>query len=194
MTNADTAQLARMKGFSFSFVMFKDVKLVCDVSTSVPRPVVPVEFRRCVFDTIHNLSHAGTRATRRLITKRWVWMKMQADVSKWCKECIQCQVSKVTRHTVPELQEIPVPSRWFTEVSLAIGVPLPADDDRPQHQVDRGDRAHQHLHRHRGIRVHPNLDLEIWSSSDLVTNRGCQFTGELWSTMCKKLHFPPDHD
>ena len=21
-----------------------------------------------------------------------------------------------------------------------------------------------------------------------VTDRGCQFTGELWSTMCKKLH------
>ena len=100
-----------MKGFSFSFVMFEEIKLVCDVSTGVPRPVVPEEFCRCVFDTIHNLSHVGTRATRRLITKRWVWKGMQSDISRWCKECILCQVSKVTRHMVPELQEIPVLSR-----------------------------------------------------------------------------------
>ena len=46
MTDADAAQLAKLKGFSFSFVMFNDVKLVCDVSTGVPRPVVPKEFRR----------------------------------------------------------------------------------------------------------------------------------------------------
>ena len=50
---------------------------------------------------------------------------MQTDVSKWCKECIQCQVSKVTRQSVPKLREIPVPSRRFTEVNLDIVGPLP---------------------------------------------------------------------
>ena len=43
----------------------------------------------------------------------------------WCKECIPCQVSKITRHMVPELREIPVPSRRFSEVNLDIGGPLP---------------------------------------------------------------------
>ena len=64
MTNADAAQLSRLKGFSFSFVMFKEIKLLCHVSTGVPR----------VFLAVHNLSHAGTRVTRRMLTKRWVWM------------------------------------------------------------------------------------------------------------------------
>ena len=50
---------------------------------------------------------------------------MQGDISRWCKECVPCQVSKVTKHTVPKLREIPVPSRWFTEVSLDILGPLP---------------------------------------------------------------------
>ena len=126
MTDADAAHLARrMKGFSFSFVMFNEIKLICDVSTGVPRPLVPKEFRQHVFDAIHNLSHAGTRATRRLITKRWVWKGMQSDISRWCKECTSCQTSKVTRHTVPELWEIPVPSRRFTEVNIDIVGPLP---------------------------------------------------------------------
>ena len=125
MTDADAAHLARMKGFSFSFVMFDEIKLTCDVSTGVPRPVIPKDFRRHVFNAIHNLSHAGTRATRRLITKRWVWMGMQSDISRWCKECIPCQTSKVTRHTVPELREIPLPSRRFIEVNVDIVGPCP---------------------------------------------------------------------
>ena len=118
MTAADADLLSRMKGFNFSFVMYNEIKLICDVSTGVPLPVVPAEFRRHVFDSIHNLSHAGTRATRRLLTKRWVWKGMQSDISRWCKQCFPCQVSKITRHTVPELREIPVPSRRFTEVNL----------------------------------------------------------------------------
>ena len=56
--------------------MFNEIQLVCNM-TGVPHPVVPVEFRWHVFDAIHNLSHAGTRATRRLITKQWVWKRMQ---------------------------------------------------------------------------------------------------------------------
>ena len=50
---------------------------------------------------------------------------MQGDISRWCKECIPGKVSKVTKHTVPKLQEIPVPSRRFTEVNLDIVGPLP---------------------------------------------------------------------
>ena len=79
----------------------------------------------------------GTRAMRRQLTRRWVWKGMQVDVSRWCKECVPYQVSKVTKHTVPELQEMPVPSRRFTKVNLDIvgapaplaGVLLPADHD-----------------------------------------------------------------
>ena len=51
-------------------------------------------------------------------------MGMQADIFRWCKECIPCQMSKVTKHTVPKLREIPVPSRRFTEVNLDILGPL----------------------------------------------------------------------
>ena len=48
LTDADAAHLSRMKGFSFSFVMFNEIKLICDVSMGLPRPVIPKEFRRRV--------------------------------------------------------------------------------------------------------------------------------------------------
>ena len=42
--------------------------IICDTSTGHPRPYVTPEFRRNIFDSIHNLSHPGIRATQRLIT------------------------------------------------------------------------------------------------------------------------------
>ena len=124
---------------------------------------------------------------------------MQSDISSWCKECIPCQTSKVTRHTVPELREIPVPSRRFTEVNIDIVGPLPPSQGFRYllTMIDCNTRW---------IEV---TELEDISASTVVsgfirtwvarygvpvtavTDRGCQFTGELWSTMCKKLHISP---
>ncbi|KAK3703111.1 hypothetical protein RRG08_002969 [Elysia crispata] len=42
-------------------------ELVCDVSTGRPRPIVPPDFRRTVFDVFHNLSHPGVKATVKMV-------------------------------------------------------------------------------------------------------------------------------
>jgi len=41
---------------------------LCDMSTGTPCPLVPLNWRRAVFDSLHNLSHPGIRATQHLIT------------------------------------------------------------------------------------------------------------------------------
>jgi transposase InsO family protein len=71
-------------------------KVVCDVSTSQPRPIIPVADRRDVFRAIHVLAHAGIRATRRLMTARVVWRGMSSDVSAWCRDCQLCARGKAT--------------------------------------------------------------------------------------------------
>ena len=85
---------------------------------------MPTDFHQQVFLSVHNLTHVGTRATRRMLTKRGLDGDA-GDISRWCKECIPCQVSKVFKHTIPQLQEIPVPARRFPEVSLNTMGPLP---------------------------------------------------------------------
>ena len=45
MSDAEAAQLLKLKGFNFSYVMFKEISLLCDILTGVSRPVVPAEFR-----------------------------------------------------------------------------------------------------------------------------------------------------
>ena len=65
------------------------------MSTGVPRPYVPQQFRKTVFDSLHTLSHPSIRATQRLITSRYVWPNINQDVRKWAKCCLQCQKSKI---------------------------------------------------------------------------------------------------
>jgi Integrase zinc binding domain len=51
-----------------------------DISSGVFRPVVPASFHRRIFEAVHNLSHAGVRATRRLIASRYVWPGLATDL------------------------------------------------------------------------------------------------------------------
>ena len=81
----------------------KDLTILCDVSTGVPRPVVPVACRQQVFNALHSMSHPGIRATQRLVTTRFVWPGINSDVRHWARACLQCQRSKVHRHTVTPL-------------------------------------------------------------------------------------------
>ena len=70
-----------------------DGTLLCDMSMRTPRPYVPVPepFRRVVFDTLHSLAHPGVCATQHLVTARYVWPRIDADVRKWARSCLQCQ-------------------------------------------------------------------------------------------------------
>jgi hypothetical protein len=70
------------------------VQLLCDFSTTNPRPLVPAEVQKQVFKAVHGLSHAGTRATKRLISCRFVWRGMAAQVTQWCRECMGCARGK----------------------------------------------------------------------------------------------------
>ena len=64
--------------------------ILCDTSTGTPRPLVPLSWRRTIFDSLHSLSHPGIRATRRLLTSQYAWPGINADVRKWARSCIQC--------------------------------------------------------------------------------------------------------
>ena len=104
---------------------FTDVSLICDMSSGTLRPVVPVNFRRAVFDSLHSLSHPGIRATQRLLTARYVWPSINTDVRRWARSCPQCQLSKVHCHTVTPLSTFSTPDAQFDKVHLDIVGPLP---------------------------------------------------------------------
>ena len=66
--------------------------ILCDESISGKlRPLVPSGHRRIIFNSIHNLSHSGIKATIRMIADRYVWPNMKKNVTFWCRNSIQCQ-------------------------------------------------------------------------------------------------------
>ena len=81
-----------------------DTTIICDTSTGVFHPFVPVDFRQAVFHSLHSLLHPGIRAMQRLLTARYVWPSINADVRRWTRSCLQCQRCNVTQsHRSPNL-------------------------------------------------------------------------------------------
>ncbi len=67
-----------------------ELTLLGDVSTPIFRPLVPLSFQKPVFDHVHSLGHPGIRAARRLLSSRFVWSHMSADVAIWSRQCASC--------------------------------------------------------------------------------------------------------
>lgn len=99
--------------------------ILCDTSTGSPRPFVPDTMRRQVFDALHGISHPGIRATQKLIAHRFVWPSMNKDVRRWAQTCLQCQRSKIHRHTRAPVGTFREPDARFAHVHLDIVGPLP---------------------------------------------------------------------
>ncbi len=103
-----------------------DLDLIDDSSMGIFHPLVPRDLRRQVFEHLHGAAHPGRRATRRLISSRYVWKSLSTDVTAWAKACLGCQRAKVHRHVQVPPQHIPVPSRRFSHIHVDLVGPLPA--------------------------------------------------------------------
>ena len=99
--------------------------ILCDTTTRSPHPLVPQDWRRPVFDSLHRLSHPGFRATQKLVGSRYVWPGMNSDIRRWARHCIKCQRTKVQCHTVKPLAAFPTPDTRFDIVHNDLVGPLP---------------------------------------------------------------------
>ena len=100
----------------------------------IPRSIVPKDMRKRLFLNFHNMSHPNWKATNKLIIARFIW-SLSKDIKEWCKECFECQKSKVTRHTnTPISPTEGFPSR-FQHLHMDIVGPLPAVSDCPHRYI-----------------------------------------------------------
>lgn len=102
--------------------------LLCDTSTGRPRPLIPQDLRRKVFDIVHGLAHPSGRSTAKLLKQKFVWHGINRDARNWSRHCISCQTSKVTRHTESGIGHFPQPKRRFGHIHVDIVGPLPPSE------------------------------------------------------------------
>ena len=175
--------------------MSDGVTLLCDVSTGTQRPYVPASFRRAIFDALHSLSHPGIRATQRLVRTRFVWPKMNLDVRRWARTCLQCQRSKIHRHTTAPPASFATPDSRFDKVHIDLVGPLPPSSGCPYILtcVDRFTRWPEAI---------PIADstaetvarafVQTWiarfsTPSTVTTDHGQQFESNLWRAFTQLL-------
>jgi hypothetical protein len=76
------------------------VSIYCDTSAGKPRPYIPAPLRLQVFQSVHNLSHPGTKATAKLVAQRFMWPGIQKDCRTWARAC-QATVLSATLTMIP---------------------------------------------------------------------------------------------
>jgi hypothetical protein len=178
-----------------------NLTLLCDTSTGKHRPIVPTDWRRPVFDAVHNLSHPSIRTTCKLMTSKFVWKGMAKQVRTWAKECLACQRSKIQRHTKAPLKEFAVPSRRFEHINIDLVGPLPPCRgmthlltivDRftrwpaaiPLSQTDSTSCARALI---------ANWISQFGMPTDISSDRGPQFTSQLWTAISEQLGIQLHH-
>jgi len=173
-----------------------DQQLFCDSSTGILRPLVPSSHRRAVFDAVHSVSHPGVRGTRRLISSRWVWPRLAADVAAWCRDCQSCCRAKVTTQPSSPPIPIPIPTQRFTHIHVDIVGPLPPSSCGKTHLLTIIDRTTRWLE---AVPLSSttaaacadalvgNWICRYGVPSDLTSDRGPQFSSELWAALMTKL-------
>jgi Integrase core domain/Integrase zinc binding domain len=197
-TCEETKKLARDSSLRMETVEVAGARMLCDVSTGVLRPAVLVSQRRAVFEAMHGLAHPGTRASRRIITSRFVWHGCSTDVGEWCRECTGCAKGKVTVHCQSPVEMIPVPAKKFNHVHLDIVGPMPTAASGERYMLTMIDRTScwPEVVPMSDITVEKCADsfVEGWISRfgvpDVVTtDRGPQFTSAMWACLASKLGF-----
>ena len=166
-----------------------------DVSTGTFRPLLPEAFRKHVFHSLHSISHPGIRGSRRLLCSSYCWPHMSREVTAWARDCLSCQRSKIHRHTRLQAAHIPVPTRRFAHLHVDIVGPLlpSAGHTYLFTVIDRTTRWPEAI----PLASTTAADcatalLHGWIQrfgvpSTLTSDRGPQFTSQLWTALCKLL-------
>ena len=171
-----------------------------DVAVTPARVLVPVEFQRVVFDSLHQLAHPGVKAGMSLIKRSYWWQGIGCDVSKWTKACEACQKAKVHVHTKSLLERLPAPSKRFSHIHIDLVGPLnPACEGKNVllTVIDRwtgwpdafpmtmhGDAANAKA----CAKVLIRRWIAMWGVPDVITSdRGPQFVSDMWIEMCQLM-------
>ncbi len=152
-----------------------------------------------VFDLVHGLSHPSVRTTRKLMADKFMWQGIRKQVGLWAKACIFCQTSKVQSHIRAPLAKFVVPHHRFDHIHVDLVGPLPPSQGYTHllTVVDRFTRWPEAVPLSTTDALTcANALVAHWIARfgvpmDMSSDRGSQFTSQLWASILQSLHWEP---
>lgn len=170
------------------------VKIYCDISDNAIRPYIPSTLRRKAFESVHNLSHPSGRSTSRQLREKYIWPNIKKDALEWSRTCIQCQRSKVSRHTKLSPESINVPDQRFTHVHIdLIVLPLCQGNRYCLTMIDRFSRWPEAIPLQDmtaetvATAFYNHWVARFGSPTTITTDQGTQFESALFSALMKMI-------
>jgi hypothetical protein len=184
LTNSKTTSLSLVK---------KD-GLWVDTSTGYPRILVPDCLQRRVVMVLHNVSHPGIRGTHRSIQRYFVFPRMNSVIKECVNSCMHCAHAKTSKHLKPLRMTFSETFRRFSTVHVDLVGPIPSSQNR--YILTMADRATRWVE---AIPIASISAVDVakefvksWVArfgvpATVISDRGAQFTSDLWSNMCSRL-------
>jgi transposase InsO family protein len=145
---------------------------------------------------VHSLAHPGIRATKRLISSRFVWPGLAAQVAAWCRDCQSCQRGKVTSQPAAPPGHIANPTQRFSHLHIDLVGPLPTARDGYSHLftvIDRSTRWAEAIPlRSTSAASCADALVSGWVSrfdvpEQVTSDRGRQFCSSIWDALSRQL-------
>ena len=140
--------------------------------------------------------HPGREVTAALLSRQFFWPHMLADVRRFVRNCDNCAGKQVWRNRKQGfLKPLPIPSRMWAEVSIDFIDKLPLSNGCTTLMVIT-DRLSKGVILEPCERITAEYTAELFVRcfyrhhglpKAIVSDRGTQFTGELWKRVCELL-------
>ena len=169
-----------------------------DIGHDYFRIVVPVDRRHQLFVLAHASSTAGhfsRRKTLGLLQHSFTWPGMTKDITKWCRDCPECQKgARVINAKVP-LIPLPVISTPFSRMAFDLVGPLPRTKRGHKYILTcmcLGSKYPEAIPLKRvDVETVAEGMIEVFSRTgiprELLTDQGSVFTGKLMKELCSVL-------
>ena len=103
----------------------QDLKLMRRPTGRFPaRPVCPIDERKDVIESCHNLGHLGVLRTSKLVAERYYWGGIVQDVKDFIAACSACKLQNVKFTQPQQMQNIPISDQSFSRVGIDLVGPL----------------------------------------------------------------------
>ncbi|KAL0148225.1 hypothetical protein M9458_056457 [Cirrhinus mrigala] len=161
---------------------------------------VPQDMRHQVLQWVHtslSTGHPGISRTLHLLKNSFWWPSMTKDTTTFIKSCQVCAQSKTPKE-LPSglLQRLPIPQRPWSHLSIDFVTDLPSSNEFTTVLViiDRFSKS-CHLIPLKGLPTAMETALALFNHvfrvyglpEDIVSDRGTQFTSQVWKAFCKQL-------